>query len=228
MNDPEDIQRRRFLTYAGLSTIALAGGYKFSLSYAGEPAKSTSMSFTPDVEITLKASTKEVQVLPGNPTRVYQVTAQLLKGPEGTVKEIPGSYLGPVLRFRKGQKVRIRFDNEIPEQCIVHWHGLHVPEKADGHPKYGINTGQNYVYEFEVKNRAGTYFYHSHTHHATAEQAYKGLAGLLLVSDAEEEAFNLPTGNYDIPLVIQDPRFDGQKRAPVCRTHAGTDAGPVG
>ena len=207
-----DTHRRKFLTYAGFGTVAAAAGLKLVFGQGEKSSISSSAFFSPDVEINLKAAVREIQVLPGNPTRVYKLTAQLLKGPEGTVKEIPGSYLGPVLRFRKGQKVRIRFDNEIPEQCIIHWHGLHVPEKSDGHPKYGISTGQSYVYEFEVKNRAGTYFYHSHTHHATAEQAYKGLAGLLLVSDAEEEAFNLPTGNYDIPLVIQDPRFDGQNQ----------------
>jgi blue copper oxidase len=48
------------------------------------------------------------------------------------------------------------------------------------------------------------YWYHPHPDLATAKQAYLGLAGLLKVTDAEEQALNLPTGDLEIPLVIQD------------------------
>ena len=37
---------------------------------------------------------------------------------------------------------------------------------------------------------------------------YAGMAGFLLVADEEEEAASLPDGEYDIPLVLQDRRFD--------------------
>jgi FtsP/CotA-like multicopper oxidase with cupredoxin domain len=39
----------------------------------------------------------------------------------------------------------------------VHWHGLDVPERADGHPRLAIRRGQESVADFEVTNRAGTY-----------------------------------------------------------------------
>jgi len=38
------------------------------------------------------------------------------------------------------------------------------------------------------------------------------LAGLFLVSDDEEKAAELPTGNYDIPLVIQDRAFGNRNQ----------------
>ena len=41
---------------------------------------------------------------------------------------------------------------------------------------------------------------------------YKGLAGLFLVSDDEEMAAGLPTGEYDIPLIIQDRTFDADNQ----------------
>ncbi|SHH70110.1 multicopper oxidase domain-containing protein [Desulfofustis glycolicus] len=43
----------------------------------------------------------------------------------------------------QGEKIRIRFENSIPEVSIVHWHGLHVPAKMDGHPRHVIPQGQS-------------------------------------------------------------------------------------
>ena len=36
-----------------------------------------------------------------------------------------------------------------------------------------------------------------------------GLAGMFIVSDEEEAALNLPSGEFEIPLIIQDKRFEG-------------------
>ena len=63
-----------------------------------------------------------------------------------------------------------------------------------------------------MRNRAGTYWYHPHPHGITGPQVYSGLAGLFLVSDDEEKAAGLPTGEYDIPLVIQDRAFDNNNQ----------------
>ena len=87
-----------------------------------------------------------------------------------------------------------------------------MPADMDGHPRFVIPKGESYIYEFEVRNRAGTYWYHPHPHGITGPQVYGGLAGLFLVSDAEEEAAGLPSGNYDIPLVIQDRAFDNRNQ----------------
>jgi FtsP/CotA-like multicopper oxidase with cupredoxin domain len=82
----------------------------------------------------------------------------------------------------------------------------------DGHPSYVIPRGDTYIYEFEVRNRAGTYWYHPHPHGTTGPQVYGGLAGLFLVSDDEEKASGLPTGEYDLPLVIQDRAFNNSNQ----------------
>ena len=125
---------------------------------------------------------------------------------------LPGSYLGPILRVRQGQRVRVRFTNDLPEPSIVHWHGLLVPDAMDGHPRFAVGAGQSYAYDFQVVNRAGTYWFHPHPHRLTGGQAYRGLAGLLIVSDDEEAALGLPQGEYDQPLVIQDRQFDAQNQ----------------
>ena len=168
--------------------------------------------FVPDVELVLTAAPDEVSVLPGAPTRVWRFTGRLLKGPADTLQTLPGSYLGPVIRLRRGQQVRVRFANQLAEDSIVHWHGLDVPERADGHPRLAIGHGREYVYEFEVTNRAGTYWYHPHPHMRTGAQVYQGLAGLLLVRDAEEDALALPSGEAELLCVLQDRRFDARNQ----------------
>ena len=171
-----------------------------------------SPSFNPDVEIELVCQPDSVPILNGLETRVWRYSAALIKGPENTLTVLPGSYLGPILRFRKGQKIRIRLRNELPEPTITHWHGLHVPALMDGHPMYAIDPGEVFVYEFEMLNRAGMYIYHPHPHEATATQVYHGLAGAILVNDEEEQALGLPSGEYEIPVVIQDRTFDDQNQ----------------
>lgn len=115
--------------------------------------------------------------------------------------------VGPTIRTRTGDIARIRLENALAEPTILHWHGLRVPEAADGHPRLAIAPGAGYAYEFPVIDRAGTYWYHAHPHHRTGIQAYRGMAGLLLVGDAAEDALGLPQGDFEIPLLIQDRRI---------------------
>lgn len=74
----------------------------------------------------------------------------------------------------------------------------------DGHPRFAIAPGQRYAYEFTVSNRAGRYWFHPPANGQTGAQVYFGLAGLFLVGDDEEAALRLPSGRYDVPLVLQD------------------------
>jgi len=61
-------------------------------------------------------------------------------------------------------------------------------------------------------NRASMDVYHPHPHEATATQVYHGLAGAILVNDEEERALGLPSGEYEVPIVIQDRTFDDQNQ----------------
>ncbi len=176
------------------------------------PKPTANPSFHPDVELELSAGPSEVQIFTGAPTRVRKYHARLLKGPSETLQVLEDTYLGPVLRLKKGQKIRIYFTNYIPQDTITHWHGLHVPPEDDGHPRFAIRKVEKYIYEFEIKNRAGTYWFHPHPHGLTGPQVYRGLAGLLLITDDEEQDLKLPSGEFDIPLVIQDRIFDGNNQ----------------
>jgi len=210
------MDRRDLLRLLSLSTLAAAtgcGGVSADPSPAAFSRQTTPpFGFVPDVEFTLTAAPDEVALLPGAPTRVWRFTGLLLKGPADTLETLPGSYLGPVIRLRRGQQVRVRFANQLGEDSIVHWHGLDVPDSADGHPRLAIGHDQEYVYDFEVTNRAGTYWYHPHPHMRTGAQVYQGLAGLLLVSDADEDALALPSGEAELLCVLQDRSFDARNQ----------------
>ena len=210
--------RRRFFAQTGAGLLAWAGlpGWLQAMEGMGEMPKmapnKASPNFKPDVEIELFCKPSEVSILPGQATRVQQYFAKLVKGPANTLTELPGSYLGPVLRFQKGQRIRINLHSQLDEPTITHWHGLHVPALMDGHPLYAIDKGQTFVYEFEMLNRASMNIYHPHPHNITAKQVYHGLAGAILVNDEEESRLELPSGEYEIPIVIQDRRFDEQNQ----------------
>jgi hypothetical protein len=120
------------------------------------PTAVASADFVPDVEIALTAEQDTAVIYPNSTTNVWRIRGELLQGDASALQPIPDSYLGPILRLRKGQKVRIHFNNELPEESIIHWHGLDVPAEMDGHPQYAVGNGETYVYEFEVLNRAGT------------------------------------------------------------------------
>ena len=210
MNTTNKMDRRRFLRSSIIGSAALLGGSSLFLASRcdGYQEPKPSGSFTPDIEIELTATPDEVAILPGKKTQVWRYRARVLSGPQEAVQNLDDLYLGPIFRLQRGQKVRVYFKNEIPDKSVVHWHGLHVPEEMDGHPRFVIKKGQTYIYEFEIKNRAATYWFHPHPHGRTGPQVYNGLAGLFLVSDAEERALDLPSGDYDVPIVIQDRTFD--------------------
>jgi len=158
---------------------------------------------TPDVELELIAAPATVSLLPGAPTNVWRFTGRILRGARTTAQTIDESYLGPVIRVRRGQRVRIHFRNQLGEPSIVHWHGLDVPELADGHPRLAVGHGGEYGYDFDVTNRAGTSWYHPQPHMRPAAQVYQGMAGLLLVSDPEEDALGLSSGDGELLCVVR-------------------------
>lgn len=228
------LTRRDVLRLAGAGTLVVgAGGILGACAAPAQPANNATTAptaaptaavtpqptanpaFAPDLDVTLRAAPSEVQLLPGALTRVWTYQAQVNAGDAAAVQAIPGSYLGPIIRARTGQKVRVTFENALPDpsqSSIIHWHGLHTPAPVDGHTSSVVPPGERYVYEFTVADRAGTYWFHPHPHGQIGTQVIMGLAGLFLVSDSEEDTAGLPTGAYDLPVVIQDRTFDEQNQ----------------
>ena len=176
------------------------------------PPEFGSTPASPVAHLLLTARESKLQVLPnGQPTRVYRYQSEVLEGDATVVQQgLETGWLGPVLRVKKGDRIKVTFKNELSQPTIIHWHGLSVPDVMDGHPHLAIEPGGVYEYDFTVINRAGTYWFHPHPHGLTGPQVYYGLAGLFIVSDEEEQALALPSGEFDVPLVLQDRLFDDQ------------------
>jgi len=208
MTNKINYKRRNFLQHSALGVTAAGLFPKLLFAKSSSLKSEPTASFKADVEIEFISRDAYMPIKSGRKTKVQKYYAKLLKGPKNTLVELEDNYLGPILNYKQGQKVRVYYKNKLTEPSVIHWHGLHVPQSSDGHPMYTINAGETLIYEFEVLNRAGTSFYHSHSHELTAEQVYQGLAGLITVTDKEEQALDLPRGEYDLPLVLQDRNFD--------------------
>jgi suppressor of ftsI/bilirubin oxidase len=119
-------------------------------------------------------------------------------------------YVDPTLAVRTGERVAIKLENGLAEPTVVHWHGLTMDTANDGNGDTLIEPGKSFDYAFEVRNRAGLYWYHPHPHGATAPQTYRGLFGLIAVDDDDESklrtALSVVPGETEIPLVLQDRR----------------------
>jgi blue copper oxidase len=155
-----------------------------------------------DVSVRVIAHKESIEVAPGKRTDLLAYRAE----------QNGKTYVNPTMRVRKGKQFSVEIVNDLDEDTTVHWHGLHVDWRMDGHPFRPVAPGSTYEYAFEVQDRGGTYWYHPHPHGGTARQTYSGLAGIFLIEDEDEkrlgEALDLRLGKTDIPLLIQDKVLD--------------------
>lgn len=96
-------------------------------------------------------------------------------------------------------------------KAVVHVHGGHIPAAVDGDPKATLLPGEQTTYKYPIRQQASTLWYHDHSLGITRLNVYMGLAGFFLVRDQNEinmmNSGHLPSGEYEIPLVLQDRVF---------------------
>ena len=127
---------------------------------------------------------------------------------------VNGDLLGPTLVLNAGDVVTMNVHNNLGEETTIHWHGMHVSAVNDGGPHTVIEPGTTWSPQFEVLDKAGTYWYHPHLHEKTAEQVTNGITGFIIVKDPEEAALDLQQtyGVDDFPIVLQSRAFDADKQ----------------
>ncbi|GMV27893.1 MAG: periplasmic cell division protein (SufI) [Rhodanobacteraceae bacterium] len=150
----------------------------------------------------LTASIGWEALLPGPTSDVWQYAGVTPEGrPVGN----------PTLRVRRNATLDVTLHNRIGDDTTIHWHGLMVDERNDGSGLRPVRHGQSQRYRFSVHNRGGLYWYHAHPHGGTGEQVHHGLAGLLIVEDADElllrDTLDLRAGVTDFPLLLADKQF---------------------
>lgn len=163
---------------------------------------------------------------------ITQFTQQLHRDlPPTTVWGYAGSYPGPTIEATRDEQVVVHWINDLRDggnnlltthylpvdsclhgpdtegstpRTVVHLHGAHVPAASDGYPEDTILPGQEQVYTYPNHQLAATLWYHDHALGITRLNVYMGLAGFYLLRDSVENGLGLPSGQYEIPLVIQD------------------------
>ncbi|HEY3387655.1 MAG TPA: multicopper oxidase domain-containing protein, partial [Saprospiraceae bacterium] len=93
--------------------------------------------------------------------------------------------------------------------AIAHLHGGKVAPSSDGDPDLAFPPGDSSgIYYYPNIHPAGTLWYHDHALGITRLNVMMGLAGLYMLRDSDELALALPSGEFEIPLVIQDKSFN--------------------
>ncbi|MGW6141507.1 multicopper oxidase family protein [Streptomyces sp. NPDC055144] len=133
---------------------------------------------------------------------------QILPGTRTDVLTYNGTFPGPTIRARKGRTAVVRQINALDMPASVHLHGGSNPVEHDGGMTDTIAPGRSRTYVYANDQVGATLWTHDHAHHMESEHVYRGLSGLYLLGDKAEDALGLPSGRYEVPLVLRDAQFD--------------------
>jgi FtsP/CotA-like multicopper oxidase with cupredoxin domain len=138
------------------------------------------------------------------------------------------TYLGPIVIARRGTPVTWTARNELgphplgvdtelhgPDhandaqspRASVHMHGNYVSPESDGAPDDTFLPGESHTYHYLNDQQSGNLWFHDHALGITRLNVYAGLAGGYLIRDAVEDSLGLPSGEFEVPLIIQDKAF---------------------
>lgn len=146
-----------------------------------------------------------------------------------------GTYPGPTFEVHRDVRIKVKWENRLPlkhflpldrtlhgtvdtpeVRTVVHLHGANVAADSDGHPDAWYTRGNRFVghkytrevYEYTNHQHGATMWYHDHALGITRLNVYAGLAGFYIIRDSLESRLNLPSGPYEIPVLIQDKQFN--------------------
>ncbi|MGH2727910.1 MAG: multicopper oxidase domain-containing protein [Actinomycetota bacterium] len=155
-----------------------------------------------DISITMKQADVQVFPAPAPKTKMWTYN---------------GIFPGPTIRRPSGTPTHVTFINDLPEETgemTVHHHGNHSASSEDGQPDDElISPGGSRTYPYEFMEggkpeRAAFQWYHDHRMDHTGRNVWMGLAGMFILDDEVDAALPLPKGEYDVPLMITDRKFD--------------------
>jgi blue copper oxidase len=215
-NNTEGYDRRAFLrTLAGGTGTIVTGGLIASCDTNPTELHNHTATSASTVDRALLASGPSPLRIPpvvsanGLVLNAAPGTADLGGGRSTAAWLFNNEFPAPTIVADSGSVASLQFVNGLPQSSIVHWHGILAPSHSDGHPHAAVAPGGTFTYPpFNIAQRAGLCWYHPHPHGLTGEQVYRGLAGAFIVRDNEEAALNLPSGEFEVPLIIRDASFD--------------------
>ena len=143
-----------------------------------------------------------------------------------------GSVPGPTFHARYGEPFLVRRFNDLPADhtgyglpsTTMHLHNMHAASESDGFPIDFIDSGEWWDHHYcmfpagmDPREKLTLLWYHDHRMDFTAANVYAGLTGFCLFFDEHDTgdendtsplAWRLPSGKYDVPLIIHDVLFD--------------------
>lgn len=158
-----------------------------------------------------------------------------------------GGIPGPTYHARYGEPILVRMMNMLPSlanrniqfatpRTTTHLHNGHTAAESDGYPMDFISSGWYWDHHYacfpahhDEREKLTTLWYHDHMMASTAPNVYAGLSGFFLLFDENDsgnendpspKAWGLPSGKYDVPLILHDVLFtpDGQASFPIFNT----------
>lgn len=147
------------------------------------------------VRVKLIAAPAEVEILEGKPTAVWAYR-------DGSAPEASGAVPGPLLDVRAGQQVIVDFENQLPVETTIHWHGIRLDPSMDGSniSQTPVPPGGTFSYSFVAKD-PGFYWYHPHL--KADEQIEAGLQAPLVIRGGTE-----PAVSAERFLVLDDMKLE--------------------
>jgi spore coat protein A, manganese oxidase len=154
--------------------------------------------------------------------------------PPTTVWGYNGSWPGPTIEAQSGKTLNIKWASKLPSthllpidhsihgaestlpsvRNVVHVHGACAMPDDDGYPEAWFTAHDEHGPKFNPNlssypncQLSTTLWYHDHALGITRLNVYAGLAGFYLIRDEAEKALNLPQGDFEIPLMLQDRLF---------------------
>jgi spore coat protein A, manganese oxidase len=141
-----------------------------------------------------------------------------------------GTSPGPMFEARKGFPLLVEWVNALPKahlfavdhhihgaeaskpnvRAVVHLHGAKVRPDSDGYPEDWYVPGKSRTSYYPNGQDATMLWYHDHALGITRLNVYAGLFGAYIVRDEAERALNLPSGKYEVPLILCDRKIDSR------------------
>jgi FtsP/CotA-like multicopper oxidase with cupredoxin domain/Ca2+-binding RTX toxin-like protein len=150
--------------------------------------------------ITLTAQESNVPIFDGTPTRMWTYN---------------GTFPGPTIRQTTGQPTQVTLVNNLSAagNLTLHNHGNHSAPQYDGQPhSFLVPPGGSRTYLYEGtegggNERGAPQWYHDHHMDVTGRNTWMGLAGFYIIDDPADPT-SLPSGEFDVPLMLLDRSFD--------------------
>jgi spore coat protein A len=141
-----------------------------------------------------------------------------------------GTTPGPTIMAERGHIVEVEWVNKLPTRhrlaidhslggagtdvpevrTTIHLHGGPVAAASDGYPDDWVTPGNSQKTIYPNRQPGATLWYHDHAMGITRLNSMMGLAGFYILDDPEERRLGLPSGPYDVPLVLQDRTLDSR------------------